>query len=87
MGIRRLEKLMEEDANRGVIKASEEEKRHRTKWAGNRTKNSLSVIFNEGCKLQVWKQYPVCNFPKFGKFNILRHDHCLSFYLAVSISK
>lgn len=86
MEMRKLEKLMEEDVNRGVIRHQKKKKRHGTKWDGNGTKNSLSVILNESCKLQVRKQYPVCNFPKFGKFNILRNDHCLSFYLAVSIS-
>lgn len=45
MGMRGLEKLMEKDANRGVIRHQKKD-RHREKWVGNGTKNGLSIIFN-----------------------------------------
>lgn len=85
MGMRRLEKLMEEEVNSG-LQGIRRKKSCRAKWVDNGTKNSFSVVFNEGYKFQVWKQYPVfvvsLNFLSLIFYYIIVYLFiCLSLYL------
>lgn len=73
--MRGFEKLMEEEVNSGIRR----KKRRRAKW-----KDSLSVIFNEGYKFQVWKQYPV--FIVFLNFLSLISYYMVIVYLFICLS-